>query len=487
MPSHIRRVWYNTRERALSTDWNDMTTLMHRALLESAMASEGGDTPRSGVLRGLTVSVVGGTLTVTVAPGLALRLGTAATGLDSTYDWIELREPVTVNLTSSVDAQSRWACIQVAPSEATEVTSLRDIFDSTTSTISQQSVPKVIGSSPTVSIALGTPNATPAFPAGVPGTIPLAYVYIPGGATSIDANDVVLCRPLLLKPPKVTAVSGGGVAIGSSGAVASLHPMSCLHASAVEFGITDTASFDLSNSSSWVDGQSYPASVQVVSLYACPPPYPTGYTGLATREFVPGSTAAGRIRGAVTGTRNCIVAASTNGPLNSNNPIAGVIDGLAPNDPVWAGTAIANSVYLGACLHDGSALVEQSYSKCGDVAILDQAAQPTSANVARNQTNTGAGDYKFTTVLTGGGTRRLPNTCVIGYVNLTHSNIGLAVDNFSIRRSATGVTFASTSTTRTVVPTAGGFYWTNQEVEDDLDQTLTARTVGYRDGVLASR
>lgn len=423
MSSSIRRVNWNTRERVLSTDFNNATALMHRAMLESLMAAEAGDTHLSGVLRGLTVSVVASTLTVSVAPGVALRAGgTPATTYDSTVEWIEQRSAQVLDLASSVDgANPRWVVIEVSPNDATEVSELRDFFNPATGAFSAATTPKTAGSAPTFHITAGTPGATPAMPAGTAGRIPLALIYLPAAATEIDTGDIILCRPLLRKPDSVDTARGGGVSVaGTATQDATIHDMRAKLGSH-EMSVAHSTGVDFSDADLWISGQSYPGSVDVVYAYACTPPYPSGYTQLASREFVPGDNIGpgGRIPSLpaelADNVNGCIVVLSTTAPSDNLDPIGDGIAGQASADTTWNSGTFSRSVYLGSVTArlDGTNLMGiQEYARKGEVYIKTTLATglPLEVDTQGNASDSGTGDFRLADPLSASGSQLFPDT-----------------------------------------------------------------------------
>lgn len=367
--SHVRRVVWNTRERILSTDFGNAAALFHRALIESVSAALIADgTLRSGVVRGMQTTVQNGTLNVIVSPGLSLLAETAATTYDSDLSWIEVRENVTVDLSGLVDpGNPRWVVIEAASNEDTEVSELRDIFDPASGTFSSQTVPKVQGSSPTITARGGTPAAEPSFPSGTTGAVPLAYVYVPASAATLTVGDVVLCRPLLKAPGtpdlqtgNLLTVQGGGVeAVGATDNVVLKDARGRFKGHAFDWEINSAVHTQLNVADQGSDSSFFPpAGITNVYFYACPPPYPSGYdASLAPREFILGSNAASRFSGAVSdGQANCIVVASTDAPnaysLQGEPDSAG---SFTITERAFGGAATIDKldvVYLGHVLYD---------------------------------------------------------------------------------------------------------------------------------------
>ena len=371
MSSNIRRLQANTRERILSTDWNNATALHHRALIEAGAALLQGDATLFGVVRGLTVSTSGGSLSVSVAPGLALRSGSAPTTYDSSTQWIELRTTTAVDLTALVDgANPCWAVIEIAEASAVEISEARDIFDPVTGTFATASVTKVTGSSPTLTARAGTAAATPVFPAGAAGVIPLAYVYLGAGTAAIGTTDIVMCRPMLRSENAETfagtggrPVWGGGVSVAAAGTDIVLRSAGgrfLNHRMNWSIAPGDgTAAFAVT--APGYDGAAAPVADDVVYFYACPAPYPSGYdSSLAPREHRPGTTALTRYQGLVAAdVHNAIIVASVVEPQVDSplgNPTAGNFSlTCAPFSSGAVTFDRTTAVYLGAASWDVSA------------------------------------------------------------------------------------------------------------------------------------
>ena len=363
MSSHIRRLQANTRERILSTDWNNATALHHRALIEGEAALLQGDADVFGVVKGLTVTATGVDTRVTVAPGVALRSGAAATTYDSATQWVELRTATAVDLSGLVDpANPRWAVIEIVEASAVEISEARDIFDPVTGTFSTASVTKVTGSSPTLSARAGTAAANPVFPAGAAGVIPLAYVYLGAATVAVGATDIVMCRPMLRSENAETfagvggrPVWGGGVSVAAAGTDIVLRSAGgrfLNHRMNWSIAPGDgTAAFAVT--APGYDGAAAPVADDVVYFYACPAPYPSGYdSSLAPREHRPGTTALTRYQGLVAAdVHNAIIVASVVEPQVDTplgNPTAGNFTVTCAPFAAAATIDRTTAVYLGA-------------------------------------------------------------------------------------------------------------------------------------------
>ena len=169
MTSRIRRIIWNTRERIASTDFNDATALIHRAMVDSVASLSG---RRSGVVHGLQCSISGADMDVTVSAGLALYDVGSPSGDDSEFDWIELVEATSVTLDAADGANPRWDAIEIAAGDAVELSALRDVYNPALGTFTPQTLEKRRTSAPTVTVRTGTAAAIPQFPTGGSGVVP---------------------------------------------------------------------------------------------------------------------------------------------------------------------------------------------------------------------------------------------------------------------------------------------------------------------------
>lgn len=358
MASNNRRVIFNTRERLLSNDLNDMTALLHAKSTDELAAALSGDTygtasAMSGVMGGGEVEADGVSLVVRVSPMLAFKKGTPATGLDSPYQKIQSLSTVQIDLTPYVDpANPRWVAIEVAAGDAAELVSARDIFQPALGTFTVANVDKIRQPSPTFSVNAGAAAPAPALPAGVTGVLPLAYVYIPAAAAAIATTDVVRCRPLL--NPSLTVPSdirGGGVDVTATGTtVVTMRGMS-YRRQYTGFALTAvpgvTVDAALAGDVNWKSGESYPAGEVPIYAYAMAAPYPAGYDTdiLINREFfdvsgrIPSNPFPAMINGLVFFSTT---APPTTGPVGNFGGTVGL------NDATWAGGTTSTTVYIGA-------------------------------------------------------------------------------------------------------------------------------------------
>lgn len=371
MASNNRRLIYNTRERLLSTDLNDATALLHAKSTDELVALITGDRFRgpnagSGVLAGGIVGANGADLNITVSPLLALKLGNAATSFDSPYLKIETDATTTIDLSPFVDpGNPRWVAIEVAPGDAQEVVSSRDIFQPALGTFIPQNVDKVRRPEPVFTVNAGTPAAQPVLPLGNPDVIPLAYVYIDASAAQIEVLDVILCRPVYraLNEAEAWLQGRGGIdvdeQVGPSFVIVPRNttyrpPFSPVQSIIAHPGFNAQVVGD----PNFVAGQSFPAAGvdERFFVYLATAPYPGGYDNdIQGREYV---DASGRIPSNPLGagfpflTNGILVFTTTNSP----NPIgakgAPFTAITAINDPTWNGGTIDSIAYLGTVTYN---------------------------------------------------------------------------------------------------------------------------------------
>lgn len=371
MASNRRRTIYNTRERLLSTDANDEQALLHSNLTNDTVASSVGDffdTTVSGTHAGiLSGGIVTTTVTaneVSVSPLRGFKLGAAPTSLDSPYLFLSTLASTAVDISSFVDATNdRWLCIEVSPGDSLELASTRDIFQQLLGTFIPTNVDKIRQPDPVFTVNAGAPAATPLFPLGTSGTIPLAYVYLPANnAIAIPATDIILCRPLIgsLKSSgtdPVDITGRGGVDVSDA---QKPDDIECLPVSfrwddrvRVPIGIPDDATSIVTiqgaGASNYVSTEVTPVGDKNVNVYIIAAPYPAGYdTDVAeNREFIDLS---GRIPSNVNGgTENGIIMVSQHLPVFALTPLSPFeVLPATVTDPVWNGGTTSRTAYVGS-------------------------------------------------------------------------------------------------------------------------------------------
>jgi len=394
MTDCIDETYWNTRERALSSDLNTATTLLHRALLEATAYMASGSTKRTGCFGDSFICTPqAGTMNTTITSGLALYIDSTAVYPESEAVWVESRETREVTH-DAADALPRYDVIEMQPGTQVSSTQPRDVFDPVTGTFTVVNLTKETKSYPTFQIRKGTPSANPSIPTGTAGWIPLAYVYVPGGAVSLVATDVVYCRPILAAfveqegwvDPKPTAyateVDGGGIdAAGTSLAVTVARTLTGrFREHNYTFRATATCPATVTTLNS--DG-GFPAADGIRYWYAIPPLWPSGYdTSMAPREFwtpTPSLVYSGGFENA-TYQQGCLIISSAVPP----NPL------LGPAGPS-AATASFNHTFFSAAASSsdrtGWVYIGASYYELAGNEIV---AQRTRNNLVSTQRKPGA-------------------------------------------------------------------------------------------------
>lgn len=526
-----RRIIWNTRERALSSDSNTSADLHARQSINSVVASlsaeHGGPyTNPYGVLQGMIVEATGASLSVTIGVGSAIKYDPTAAGTyDSKYRWLEFDTATAVDLTAYVDGTfARWVCIEIAPGESIETSSLRDIYNTTTGTFTPQTVTKVKRSTPVVTVAAGTPSAAPVMPAGTAGKIPLAYVYIPTSAATIADADVVLCRPVMAPGVQASheSLTGGGVVVESSGGaeirprVTNFKPANAGYSIEVDFtGLTEP---DLStaNNPNWVTGQTYAAlagATKPVYVYAMSAPYPAGYdANLVSREFYPKSqsTTATRIPSYHEGMTNGILVYSTTAPtsITSTNPVDATALSTGVVDPVWASgpgassAAQARMVYLGSVnWNDTLSELAAQVVDGGRVRFMGDLNWLRDTDTRTGTSSVGtSGNLTYENPLAKTGDIWSPAGVAEYDIYVTFASIGSTVSTYGLlyddTNGVTDGTFSSFSTGGGaevskselihVLTEAGAIIWTHDNTSGG-QTTLAVQVTGYKDPYLNRR
>lgn len=432
MSAHVDRVNVITRQRLLSTDFNNLSRLTARALLNAESAELRGSTYDAsglgGVLGGFMVRSIVGTNEIEISAGIGF---VASTPVSATYDpsvlWVELRAAVTVDLTALVDAGNpRLVTIELEPAESALVTTAVDVFDPGTGTFTiDPAAPRVLGSDPTVVSTAGAAGVAPQVAAGTVGRLPIAVVKLVAAQVSFadEFASVLMCRPLLAAASPLERIDGGGVSIGeeSGGSIVNLTNLYLSKLTATLDGLEAEAAglIVFPTRGRCPDTTTLPtllASAQPVYGYAVPPPWVSDYGALAPREawqrnpnavtfasaqnIVGGSGTTFRSLAAETATspgmtlRNAVVIWDSVGPYGlergaGNAPLqvtdtrgphpdtapggAGSITLLASTDPTWGNTqVVSDSAYLGAVssLNTGSFMAQFS-AGAGRIRLID--------------------------------------------------------------------------------------------------------------------
>jgi hypothetical protein len=495
MADQLLRIIYNTRERALSTDLNDTTNLIHRGLMQALKAVLG---ERSGVIEGFETTIVGVGLDVTVSPGIALLNTGGSTADDSDFTWIELDAADTVTLPAADGANPRWDVIEVEENDAVILSTPRDIFDPSTGTFTPQAVTKRRGSSPTLSVRSGTPAATPLLPAGIAGRIPLAYIRVPAAAVNLVTTDFVRCRPLVGSEDVRGEVQGGGISVAAPGLAVSVHEArgkfpGRAHSWRIPGGLAITLAANI------MVNTALPVADDIIHFYAIPAPYPTGYDShLAGREFVPGSTVLALFPCAAAGIEGAVVIAST------SDPDAATLQGApAAGGPITCGSfgTIAidddSAAFLGSTFFRFATtdLISQQYKGAGTVFHdLDDTGTVQESD-SQSSTSQGLTSYDLTRSdpLSIAGSTVVPPHATESMCRITQNITGSVISNVLLLSSL------RSGYTETLTANAGYSFkqlfkgwvditgqWNHQESAGGTS-AINVQGEGYRDGILARR
>ncbi len=376
MSSNDKQVVENTRERWLSTDFNDNNSLVYANAADLAAAIVSGDLSsvpverRGGVLAGGKVSSDGVTLTVQVSPIIGYKVGNPPGPFDSEYLKIQTVTITNIPLDAFVDAGNpRWVAIEVSPAQTAEVVSSRDIFQPALGTFVPQNVPKITGPDPVFTVNAGVPAPLPLLPQGNPDVVPLAYVYIPPAATFIEITDVILCRPLMLSGTNSQAFVGGGGVSATGSYNCQFEELSYTPPNrptlSITQGLGDIAptiiNANTPNDPNFKQGEAFPGGTDVrIGVWFAAAPYPPGYDldVSKNREFVDPS---GRIPSVPQGTgegytqNGVFVFTSTSSPVSPSNLRLDLVGAPIPsiptiNDSTWNGGTIDRDsiVYVGS-------------------------------------------------------------------------------------------------------------------------------------------
>lgn len=208
------RIVFNTRERPLSTDWNNAQAISQRDALDLMGGAAGlsqilgagafAETPRNVVLGGLllTPSGAGFALSTGVLLQYSASLSPTPGTYDSPYRLGGLRSIATIAAPSV--GSPTYYLLEGQVSEVTTVTSSRDILDPVTFEFVPTNVPKVVQTTVTTQWVAGT---TTNFPAPSGGNwVALAGVLVTGAAPA--AADIFDMRPL----PEPPVLDSGHIA-----------------------------------------------------------------------------------------------------------------------------------------------------------------------------------------------------------------------------------------------------------------------------------
>lgn len=287
---------------------------------------------QSGIFSGFIATVVPGTLRTAISPGLGQLFDSGLSEPDSQAEWLELRASIEVSHAPGDAIRPRWDVIEVQPAAVDATAEIIDFFNPADNTFTPAVVAVQKTSQAVAQVRAGTPDANPKLPAGTPGWIPIAYVYVEANALALNPNRVMYCRPILharrgVTPDNITGVlapfnenygiSGGGwnvAADGLAGTLAStMNGVFPEHGGA--FHIPRGVQVDISTQN--IVGGVLPVVNVPVYAYVAPPPYPAGYDlSMAPRElYIADSlTTPGLASTISVGSRGCIVITDTGAP-----------------------------------------------------------------------------------------------------------------------------------------------------------------------------
>lgn len=405
MSSDQSKIQYNTRERLTSGDLNGNIAYGNAALQDAMSAIAGPDIVQSGVLTGFQVNADSGDRSVTINAGLGLMEDSTAAPPDSTHRWMQLFAGVTLPVAAAT-GDPRWDVIEVAPGTVVESTDVRDEWDPSlppSGGFSPQVFDKVIESAPVLTIRVGADNSPnpPNFPAGIPGVMPLAYIFVSATGVISDGRDgIVMCRPILRAPgsadafltPYITGTTGPlnpnglGTAVGgginvdttSQSAFAFAVCQGRFRGHSFGFSVGWQSGMTAADVEGW-DGGVLPVSDRAVYAYAVQPPYPLGYgTVFAPRELQMGADVETHFKTTSRDRRNCVTVLSSSEPvLSSGVQGSSTGTGSIADWPFRDGVILPDSqrsewIYLGAVDFDESQPAFMSQNLTGATINLNE-------------------------------------------------------------------------------------------------------------------
>lgn len=519
--AHTRRLKI-TRQRLTTDDENAAKAYQDKLTIDLVRAVCGDEGDKSGIIRGCGVSVVGATMNVSVQTGLGLYYDSASGEPDSVYVVIEVRTPITITL-DAADAQPRWDLIEIQPASVDGTPESIDFWDPTIGAFVTAPASPLKIASPSVQFVKGTASASPKYPTPTNGWIPLAYVYVPGGAVALLQDNVLHCRPILRPNPDILdpkpyvlpykqskTVSGGGLyATGGTlfpvlvnqleGFFELAHTkfmMPFATQLGIEFGI--------------FDGGGLPAVNTILYFYAIPaplPPPPTDPNNLAPREFYTPNFANVNNGGGgyKNGMQGCIYVYSLQ-PPNVDQQGAPSTGGVANfiGHPTFGNFSSSRStwVYIGSCMYDHGTVevVQQEIKgdriapirKCGKslTALLPIAvATPiTVTTEVVGEASMTLPQHAFDLLMRGGHVGGGPATeSKIAFYD-AHGNAVLAGSSRRIMQLYEGGTLAITASSAEAVVTPDS----SGQIQVDYADTsgigdVILRVESYRDAILALR
>lgn len=199
---------FNTLERALSGDVNNLESVHDRTLLESfremfslrtlSLGNVPADAPRDVVLGGLEVGPSGSD--IAVAPGTLLQeeatLVPVPGALDCSYRIGTIRTSTV--MTMPVPGADSYVLIEGQMVQVVAETATRDIFDPVTQTFTPTLVDKRLERRVAYFQTTGVTN----IPAPTAGRVPIAAVFRPSGGGAVTAAQIIDLRPLWNDTPR---------------------------------------------------------------------------------------------------------------------------------------------------------------------------------------------------------------------------------------------------------------------------------------------
>lgn len=503
MSSFIRRIVFNTRERIASDDFRVATDLQHRALIEGLSATLGKGINYTGVISGFTVAPASG-LTVTVQPGMALRNdGAAPTAYDSAIDWIESTQSQNIDLASYVNgALNRWVCIHITPSDAVELSSLRDVWDPINSVGVPTTVEKVRTPLTVFGISIGGLFAgTPELPIGVTGAIPLAYVYMAAGATSLSLSDVFMCRPLLGREvgDAEGEFKGGGISSTVRGPTVTLNRTTAKFPEETLVRSVSAFEVDTSVATHRSDGYTYPpASTGIIYAYLAKPPFPTGYTNLSPNRELYSLIPSTRIPSA-NSCRNCVFFFSGTPTQSTVTPQGRPTNAHVLLDPTWGSEPItlSNAVYIGSARIVATSGVIGIQQTVGDLVRIKNAntLDPDAIYESDVFTVSGAGNignFRMSDPLSASGNTVLPSSVSEVVAFTRHSTSVSGTSQFEVEDGINTVHYNSLPNGTTVggsyaIQNPAGTFEYAHVVSGGGEANVAFHVLAYKDPMLSAR
>ena len=198
---------FNTRERPLSTDQNNLQALTARSRADSLaamLADSDTGARRDMVLGGLLVTANG--TNVDISAGVLVQesatIPVAPGALDSNYRFGTTRSTTTLAAPSPVG--DTFYLLQAQVSNIVALNENRDVLDPNTGNFVPTPVDKRVERRITFSFKTGTVSVVPVADAD---NIPIAAIFRPGGGGAVSAADIRDMRPLWVQATR--EIEGG--------------------------------------------------------------------------------------------------------------------------------------------------------------------------------------------------------------------------------------------------------------------------------------